>query len=194
MRPLRSPFILLVGLVFSVVVAAHQPPPRDPEAIQILLRSLSAAKGSAGISNIEDFTASGMITYYWAGQEVSGPVILRARGLNQFRLDAQLPEGMLSWAVDGIKGTLHYPDGTNRPLAYHTVGKLGSRTFPFARIVAAIADMRTSISYLGQVGRQGSLLHRIEIDREWSADLPKNLVALAERRGQARQRPGRSLG
>ncbi len=39
------------------------------------------------LSSVQDFTASGTITYYWAGQQVQGPATVRGRGTDQFRLD-----------------------------------------------------------------------------------------------------------
>src|SRR5690242_5739911 len=69
---------------------------RDPLALAVLTQAVAAAGGTDAIASIQDFTASGTITYFWAGQGVHGPVTLRGVGTQQFRLDANLPEGTRS--------------------------------------------------------------------------------------------------
>ena len=54
----------------------------------ILTQSLKAAGGSAGLGSIQDFVASGAITYYWAGEPVQGPATVYGKGYAEFRLDA----------------------------------------------------------------------------------------------------------
>jgi hypothetical protein len=54
---------------FANVPASQQAavaPQRDPQALAILTQAVNAAGGIAGLSTIQDFTATGQITYYWA--------------------------------------------------------------------------------------------------------------------------------
>ena len=46
----------------------------------MLTQALNAAGGTSAVSMIQDFTGTGTITYFWAGQEVSGPVTVRGLG------------------------------------------------------------------------------------------------------------------
>lgn len=88
----------------------------DAQAVSIASQALAAAGGLQNLSVLQDYTAKGQITYYWAGKEVQGAVTLRGRGLDQFRLDANLPEGARSWAVSHGMGKLLSTDGTEKPI------------------------------------------------------------------------------
>ena len=72
MRPIWIPSIL----AFLLTTAAAQttaptsgPAAKDPQALTILNASLNASGGLAAISSIQDFTGTGNITYYWAGEQ-----------------------------------------------------------------------------------------------------------------------------
>src|SRR5207302_8995380 len=90
--PMRFALLILsLGLSVRLAIpsAAQQPPPqRDPQAVTILQRCLVAAGGAQAFGAIQDFLASGTITYYWAGQEVIGSVTAQGKGLTEFRLDS----------------------------------------------------------------------------------------------------------
>ncbi|MGH9470812.1 MAG: hypothetical protein ACRD1N_10795 [Terriglobia bacterium] len=101
----------------------------DAPAEAALAQSLQAAGGAQVLETVQDFTATGQITYYWAGKAVQGSVTLRGRGIDQFRLDAVLPQGTRSWAVSHGAGTLEKPDGTKSSIPGHNAISMGSLTF-----------------------------------------------------------------
>src|SRR5690349_8098914 len=70
---------------------------RDPQAIDVLSQSLRAAGGASQTGTVHDFTATGTITHFWAGQEVKGSTTLRQRGVDHIRMDSDLPSGQRSW-------------------------------------------------------------------------------------------------
>jgi len=107
-------FLLMAagGLAQDASTTASQdqsPASNDSEAVAILNQALAA--GGVSVSSTQSFSASGAITYYWAGKEVKGSVVVRGRGADQFRLDAVLPEGTRSWAVSWGKGSIKEADG-----------------------------------------------------------------------------------
>src|ERR1700730_2739153 len=61
-------------------------PTRDVQAIDVVQRALNAAGGVTVLGAITDYTASGTVTYHWAGRDVEGSVSLNGRGLHQFRM------------------------------------------------------------------------------------------------------------
>jgi hypothetical protein len=95
--------ILFFGSLFSQQSSSIYPTQtaqRDPQAMTVLAQALNTAGGTSAITAIQDYTASGTITYYWAGQPVQGAVTIRGRGSDATRLDAVLPSGTRSFAVD----------------------------------------------------------------------------------------------
>ena len=149
MRFPRVAWFLLASLFFCLSLTAQQPPQRDLQAVSILTQSPNAVSGIAGVSAIQDFAASGTITYYWAGKEVHGNVSIRGRGAAQFRLDATLPEGTRSWVVSNGAGSLKESNGNATRIPYHNAINLSSLTLPSVYVVAALYDPTVSISYVG---------------------------------------------
>src|SRR5487761_474089 len=122
MRILRlGSFPFLGVLVFATTVYAQQPTApaaRDPQAVSVLTKCLTASGGAQAISAIQDFTATGNVTYFWAGEQVQGSVTVRGIGAGDFRLDANLPDGTRSWAATGLDGNVKDATGktTNIPI------------------------------------------------------------------------------
>ncbi len=119
---------------------------RDPQAVAILAQALTV--GGASAQSAQDFTATGTITYYWAGEEVKGPVTVRSRGGQQFRLDASLPEGTRSWAVTKEGGSVKEMDGRKSSIPSFTARNSSALLRPASRVAAAVNDSSFSISLL----------------------------------------------
>lgn len=133
---------------------------RDPNAVTLLTEAVAAAGGLSAVTGIKDFTGAGSITYFWAGNQVSGSVTVRGLG-SWFRLDAQLPEGMRSWLVTDTQGSIREFDGTTKPIEYADAVSFGSLAFPCARIAAALSDSSFSVSVTGTTiinGRQADII------------------------------------
>src|SRR6266480_3508781 len=147
-------------------------PQRDPFAIQVLSQCLNAAGGMQPLSGVQDYTATGVVTYFWAGGPDHGSATVRGRGDGQFRFDANLPKGQRFWTVSKSVGSVKEIDGTLRSIPYHNALHLGSLTFPFPKVLAALQDSSWTISYMGVAEVSGHQAHRIGIR--------KNLVAKAD--------------
>lgn len=159
--------LLLAALLVSVSARPQQPiagTQRNGQAISLLQQVLLGAGGATALSKIQDYTAVGTITYFWAGEEVSGTVTVRGRGPNQFRLDANLPAGTRSWTLSNGTGALRETDGKLTSIPYQTLVSLNGLTLPFVSILAALQDSSTTVAYLGLVDvGAGVKAHQIQI-------------------------------
>jgi hypothetical protein len=146
------------------------PPAKDSQAVTVLSQCLAAAGGAQAVTVIQDYSASGGITYYWAGKEVQGTVVARGRGSGQFRMDATLPNGVRSWTVSNGVGSLKEVDGTVSSIPYSNTINVGSLTFPLVYLAFASSDSSTSISYVGLETRYGTQVHHIRLQKALAVD------------------------
>lgn len=182
MRNMRlGPLFAFSALVLIAPIQAQQSPPsttptRDPQALTILTQCLQAAGGTQAIAAIQDFTATGRITYNWANQPVQGSVTVRGRGTGQFRLDANLADGNLSWAVNNGIGLYKKLDGSTTHIFFPNAVNFGSLTFPYAYIAASLADPSTNISYIGIDTKNGKKTYDIRLQQTFSSERDPNGV------------------
>jgi len=146
-----------------------QPPQRDPQGINVLTRSLSAAGGVSAITSIQDFSGIGNIIYYWSEREVPGSATVHGRGINEFRLDANLPDGMQSWAVASWKGSLKSASGKVSQIPAYNAISLGSLTLPFLEMANALRDSSVSVSLVDQEQLAGRSAYRIRVQKTFGA-------------------------
>jgi hypothetical protein len=134
MRVARLLLYFVFTVSFLLPSAAQQPSPRsrqrDPQALAVLTKSLNAAGGAAYIAAIQDFTATGTITYNWAGKDVPGSVTVYGKGLIEFRMDANVSSGTQGFIVNGEAGTLIPLNGPETKLPFYSVMTASSLTFP----------------------------------------------------------------
>ncbi len=124
---------------------------RDPQALAILNQAVSSSGGLTAMTAVQDFTGTGTITYSWAGQAVPATVVVYEKGVNEFRMDATLSDGVRSLVIDGIVGSLTSQNGQQTKLPFYSIMTSGSLTFPFPRIAATLTDSSTSVTYIGPV-------------------------------------------
>ena len=129
----------------------------DPRAL--LAQSLAAA----GATNVHAFTASGTITYFWAGEPVQGAATLRGRGADEFRLDADLPGGARSFALSRRAGKRKGADGKLAEIPAQNASAASIPAIPYPSIAAALADPAVQFTYLGLEDSGGRQLHRIRV-------------------------------
>ncbi len=161
--------LLLSSTTYPQQVTSGSAPHRDPQTLAVLAQALNAAGGLTALTVIQDFAASGTITYFWAGEDVKGSVKVRGRGLDQFRLDASLPQGLRSWAVNNGSGVLKEIDGTNHSIRYHNAVNLGSLTLPFVAIAAPLQDSTVSVSGLALVDADGRKALQVRVQRNFDS-------------------------
>jgi len=177
------------GLLFSILfltvpVWAQQaqtmttpsPAPKDPQAVSVLNQALGAAGGIQAIRAITDYTATGTITYHWS-PEVQGNVTVRGLGLDEFRLDASLPTGVRSWAIQEGTTTRKaengaiwqypppYPIPSSDSFPYQPPMFPGSLALPYLQLVRLLSSGQFSLSYKGIVQVNGFPAHDVLAQR-----------------------------
>jgi len=153
--------LLFCFALFNIVCQAQQNPVQqtarvaaqgDQQAVKVLTQSLTAAGGVQAVGSLHDFEGAGTITYFLAGQQISGPATVRSRGSDQFRLDAELPQGARSVVVDRGHTKLSEVQGTHLDIPSIAVSAIGLLTNPYPGIATALNDPRSRIAYMA-VGR-----------------------------------------
>jgi len=142
---------------------------RDLQALTILNQTITAAGGAANLGAIHDFSASGTITYYWDPQ-VTGNATVQGRGQEQFRIDATLQDGVRTVIANNGMGSVTETDGRVTLVPYQAAINLGSMTFPFTTLVAAIQDTSVMITYVGLVDHGGSQFHDIRVQKTYTSN------------------------
>jgi hypothetical protein len=174
----RASFFAILLVAFSSFPSAARTPASIPQPVAILTQALNAAGGTFGLSLIQDFTATGTITYFWAGDQVQGPATIRARGFNQFRLDAGLPSGMRTEVINRGAGQLKGSDGNLISLPLHNTVNLGILTFPYLSLSAALGDPLTTTLYVGLVDLAGRQAFQIRTQRNFALGIdPQGIVS-----------------
>jgi hypothetical protein len=165
MRVARFVLSFLLVFVSSPHLNSQQStvPQRDPQALAVLQRCLAAGGGAQVFGTIQDFLASGSITYHWAGQDVVGSVSAQGKGLTEFRLDSVLPQGTRSLRIVGTTGIVTTEDGKTKSLPYHNLMTATNLTFPGARIADVLKDSAISLQYVGLVPFETAQAYQIHV-------------------------------
>ncbi len=175
---LRPVAIASLAIVFLSLSATSQTPVRDPQGVNVLTQSITAAGGAVAIGSIQDFRATGTITFFWAGTQVTASATVRGRGWDQYRVDASLAQGTRSHAVSHGQGALRDTDGTLKAIPYHNTINTGILTFPYPGILARLNDPTTSITYVALVSIGGRQYHRVRVQRQFVQDTNGTLSRL----------------
>jgi hypothetical protein len=149
--PAHLTTLLFLGAVSLLTCGAQQTPQRDPSAIALLSQAVSASGGSANLGAIQDFSASGTITLFWGHKPPQGQLTVKSRGLMQFRLDSDLPQGKWAWIANNGTGQVVLPATQPVPIFAHNCLNSGSLTWPILKVTAALRDQSTTIIDMGLV-------------------------------------------
>jgi len=168
--------LLTILLTLTVRSALAQAPDSDPQAVDLLQQVLN--NSGMKTTPFSSFTAQGTITYYWAGQPVQGSATIRARGNDQFRLDANLPDGIRSFSTSKRGGSRKGSDGKVSEIPAHNTVNAGIPTLPYPAIAAHLADPDATISYVGQADNAGPPAHQVRVTRNFPTDAdPDGILA-----------------
>jgi len=169
--PSAARSIALVLLLPCSLLAQSATTPPAPTGAAALEQALSAAGGLKALLAIQDFTATGTITYYWGGNQVQAPAKLFGRAPDQFRLDSSLPQGTRSYAVSHGAGALKDTGGNVIPIPFHNTINVGVLSFPFFPILARLNDPGVAFTDLGMgPNPSGSgQLHLIQTQKQFAA-------------------------
>jgi hypothetical protein len=142
---------------------------RDPQAIALLSQALTASGSATLTASLHDFTASGSITYFWAGSQVQGTATIRALGITSFRVDATLPEGVRSWVTTQDQGSIRETNGQVSPILWHNTIHLGALTLPQWKIANVLNDWTLSVQYSGTDSFSGHQVAVIRVQKPTDA-------------------------
>ncbi|MGC2186140.1 MAG: hypothetical protein WA637_22920 [Terriglobales bacterium] len=167
-------FILMVA---PLRAAQAQTATKDPKAISVLMSAIEAAGGVETVGALKDMSASGSISYFWAGKEVVGSVAIKGLGIDRFRFDATLPDGSLSWVVRGTTGFARDQNGKVSQFPLHKALSADNLMFFIPRLVLWVTDPNIGVLYMGTTSFQGALVHHISIQRTPPAQLAGTTTA-----------------
>jgi|SRR5882762_3893757 len=185
MRRQSTALAFLLALIATQPSAAQQTTPvqRDQQAIAVMSQALTVAGGTPALTAIQDFTASGSITYYWAGEDVQGTVTVKGRGIGQFRLDSSLAKGNKSIVLNNGSGTSSELDGTRKALSNPSITGLTYLSFPMLYVAAVLRDSAYSFQYLGLETKYGTEAHHIRLQKRLPRDIdPEGNLSNATRK------------
>ncbi len=149
---------------------------RDPQAVALLTQALNAAGGTAAVGTIQDFTGTGSVTFYWAGQDVTGSIIFKGRGTAQFRFDATTASGNLTVIDNNGSGSVARPDGTTAVPPLPATLNLGSATLPALNLVEALGKSSMSILNQGSSMYDGTQVTVVRVERALPSTGSSNLI------------------
>jgi hypothetical protein len=171
---------LVIAFALSLQFAPAQSPTSDPQGVELLRQTLS--RSGMTTNPFSSFTAQGTITYFWAGQPVTGSATIRARGHSQFRLDANLPDGVRSISTSRQGGSRKGPDGKVSHISAHNTINAGIVTLPYPTLAAQLEDPDAVITYEGQSEIAGRTVHQVSVARRFPEDAdPDGLLAALSR-------------
>lgn len=153
-------------------------PVQDSQAISVLNQALSTAGGAQALGQISDYTGTGNITYDDSATPIQGTVIIKGLITGGYiRIDATLPTGVRSWAVDnGIVSTKtelgevsSFALPSNVPSSdafpYATPLFPSSLVFPTLPLGTIVANQGFNITYNGTTQVDGHSVHDIQLHR-----------------------------
>jgi hypothetical protein len=183
----RIVLVLAFATLFSISLSAQSTPEtqqsttrpaatKDPQAVSVLNQALGVVGGAAAIKAVVDYTATGNITYHMGnGKDVQGGVTVIGGPMGQVRIDANLPSGTRSWAIDQGLPVKKTEDGTvSKPptgpipssdvVAYRSPRFPNSLAFPYKQLLTVLNSSAFNLSYKGLVQLDGHSVHDIEAE------------------------------
>jgi hypothetical protein len=166
MRAIRGcvlvPLLLMVAPVYCQQSQTPATPAfKDPEAVTVLNKALTASGGVAAFAAITDYTATGTVTYPAQGPNVTGNITIKGKGLSQFRLDEVLPSGTDSQGINDGLVKVKSSSGEVLLLPYPAPPTTGATGLPWLQIASLVADPNVVLIYKGIVTQNGTSLHDI---------------------------------
>jgi hypothetical protein len=175
-RPLASKILVLLLSITSYSFAQTlAPAPKDPSSVALLYNVLAAA-GVQSPVQVEAYSATGEITYFWAGKKVTGSVEVSGRGPDKFSLVASLPQGTTSWAVNGGAGVAKSVPGESTSIPYHNAVNAGSLTLPYSKLISALQDTATAVDVGRNLALAGNQFIQIRLNSQDGAAFARNPI------------------
>jgi len=138
---------------------------KDAQALAVLNQIFTNIGGLSVLLKIDDYTATGHITYHLA-EDRQGTAIIRGRALDDLRVDATLPEGVRSESTSRGMVFLKSEDGTVAQISSSAPLAASRMLLPYLILASVVNSAGYSISYNGVVQLGGSSAHYIQIQRQ----------------------------
>ncbi len=147
---------------------------KDPQALSTINQALLVAGGTSAVGAITGYTATGNVTYNWNPQ-VQGSVTVLGLGLNQYRIDANLPRGVRSSVVSFGQTTNKTEEGvlsqyppthpipSSGEFPYQASMLPGGLMFPYEQLLAVVNSPRFNVSNKGTVQVDGNPAYDIHV-------------------------------
>lgn len=142
---------------------------RDQGALAILSKVVLSGGGPTVLSSVQDITVSGNVAYDW-GDANSFPITIKSLGLEHFRADVELPEGVRKAVVNHDSGMQSHPDGSLYPVSRQSAADLKSIPFPYVSIIEAMQDSSISVMCMGMVPHDDSSVLDVRVARTYGSD------------------------
>ena len=180
-RPLVFAFLFVVLPITAQQITAQETkraePQRDQQAVDILRQALVVAGSEQAVNAVGDYRATGrLVAYQSKDQQSQGTVTLIARGVGQFRMDANLPAGVRSHSISegrttkmGEDGVVIRPRGENAPVpssdGFPQIAPMfpAGLAFPHVQLATALKAQRLSILYKDLAEMDGRAVHRVRV-------------------------------
>lgn len=142
---------------------------RNPQALALLEQVRDASGGPIPLGAVQDFVATGTIDYPGLADKATRNATVRARGMNQLRIDESTSESSHSFTNDNGNAWLKGTDGNPRSVRRHDNVQATSTILPLLQLVEALRDPTISVVDLGVDTNQGQQEHGIRLQRHFSA-------------------------
>lgn len=170
MRVIRFVPLLFFGFLFSNLVAAQEPPPRDLRAVAALRQSFLAMGGSVPA----DSAATGRVTLVEGSKTETGKFRVLTRGANQTAEVIDTSEVTETAVYSG--GNAGSKEGTTvKPLQLELAVTSQSGVFPLVVVAEALSDSSFAFEYVGLEDLDGSAAHHIRFWRVFVDPAVKHL-------------------
>jgi hypothetical protein len=158
MRHALTLFSVLLLLSLVTLAAAQTVPPRDPQAVAVLVSAFKALGGNLPADSV----ATGNIQIVAGSRTETGTIRILTRGFDQTVEDIQTAETHRS--VVYSKGLATQVDGsTAKPLQLELAVTSQSPDCPIAFIGSALNNTNVGMAYLGLESLNGTSAHHIRI-------------------------------
>jgi hypothetical protein len=155
--------------------SVSNPPPvtKDTQAVDVATQALAAVGGITALNTIADYTATGNMTYHMdVDRDVQGSVTVRGRGVDQLRLDTNLPSGTRSESTSGIT-TIKNEDGTVHQMYGQPPMAPARMVLPCLELLMALKSTQSlSLVYKGIVEVDGHSAHDVQVRHVLAEVLP----------------------
>jgi hypothetical protein len=153
-----------ISLLTLLSAAAQVPVAKDPQALQLLQKSLAALSPNIAV---QDVTLSGSAHYIAGSDDETGTAIVKATAFGDSRIDLQLAEGLRteirSFSGNVPSGTRSDSGPSTKKIPEHNLLTESTWFFPAITIARRISGADYLVAYRGQEVRNSSTVEHLTV-------------------------------